>query len=118
MPKAKVTKTNKKKPDLELSVLKDIYSSLDKDKMVFAEKLIDQLLFMQATLTELQGKIKDEGAVIESTNGNGFTTYNEHPAQKSYNTMIKNYNSTIKQLLDLIPEKASSDELLDFIGGK
>lgn len=110
MARAKSTKK------LDIKCLKDIYSSLDKDKLVFAEKLIDQLLFMQETLDQLQKKIKEEGAVIESINGNGFNTYNENPAQKSYNSMIKNYNATIKQLLDLIPEKEASDELLDFIG--
>jgi hypothetical protein len=37
-----------------------------------------------------------------------------------YNTMIKNYSSIIKQLIDLLPNdsKGSGDELLDFISGR
>lgn len=35
------------------------------------------------------------------------------------NTMVKNFNATIKALADLIPNnREESDELLDFIRGK
>ena len=40
----------------------------------------------------------------------------ETPAQKTYNTMIKNYNATIKALVDLMPEgAAANDELINFV---
>lgn len=96
----------------------DIFTDIAEDRKPFVEKQCQQLAFMSNTLQELQDKVKKEGAVIESTNGNGFTTYNEHPAQKSYNTMIKNYNATIKALIDLLPkEQKDNDELLEFISG-
>ena len=44
--------------------------------------------------------------------GNGFETYSEHPAQKSYNTMIRNYNATLKQLADLAPESPKKESKL------
>ena len=99
----------------EISKYKDIFKDIPEDKKPFAEKLYNQAAFMLITLNELQKKINDEGAVIEAINGNGFKTINEHPAQKS---MIKNYNSTIKALIDLLPKsEKEGDELIDFLSG-
>lgn len=103
----------------ELKKYKEIFANIEEDKKPFAEKLYIQAAFMSATLQELQKIINTEGAVISSTNGNGFETIGEHPAQKSYNTMIRNYNGTIKHLLDLLPDgQKDNDELLEFISGK
>lgn len=102
----------------DLSKYKKIFRFLDNDKKVFAEKLYTQLAFMDCTLKELKERIETEGAVIEYTNGNGFDTISENPAQKSYNAMIKNYNIVLKTLIDLIPEKQGDDELIEFIKGR
>lgn len=104
----------------EMSKYKKIFKNISEDKKPFAEKLYSRAAFMAITLDELQEEVKRDGAVIETTNGNGFKVKAEHPAQKSYNTMIKNYNATIKSLIDMLPdgEKVKGDELLDFISGK
>lgn len=73
---------------------------------------------MAVTLQELQDRINLDGAVIDYINGNGFNTINEHPAQKSYNTLINRYTTVIKQLTDLASKdipKNERDELLEFI---
>lgn len=101
--------------EVDLKKYKKIFEKIDEDKKPFAEKLCQQAAFMGATLKELQEKIDEEGAVIVSINGNGFKTTQEHPAQKSYNTMIRNYNATIKNLLDLLPENQNEDELTAFL---
>lgn len=90
-----------------LSEYKKIFKNLDENKKVFAEKLYTEADFMFQTLQRLRKIIDNEGAVIKTVNGNGFETYTEHPAQKSYNTMIRNYNATLKQLVDLAPESSS-----------
>lgn len=100
----------------EIAKYKKIFNKIEEDRKPFAERLYNQAAFMNVTLSELQENIKTEGAVIKTINGNGFETTTEHPAQKSYNTMIKNYNATIKALIDLLPPaEKESDELLDFI---
>ena len=100
----------------ELSKYKKIYKDVDKDRKPFTEKLYNQAAFMVATLEELQYTINEEGPVITSVNGNGFETTMEHPAQKSYNTMIKNYNATIKALIDLLPNaNGGGDEFTEFL---
>jgi hypothetical protein len=45
----------------------------------------------------------------------------EHPAAKTYNTMVRNYTSVCKALFDLLPEedknKTVADELMEFVKG-
>ena len=54
-------------------------------------------------------------------NGNGFEVMQESPAQVSYNRMIKNYTSTVKQILAELPKgevnKAADgdDDLIAFL---
>lgn len=102
--------TKNKVDDLEK--YKKIFNDLDENKRVFAEKLYNEADFMFKTLHSLRKLISSEGAVIKTVNGNGFETYSEHPAQKSYNTMIRNYNATLKQLADLAPEAPKKESKL------
>lgn len=103
----------------ETSKFKKLFSGIPEDKKMFAERLYKQAAFMLATLQELQETVNEKGAVIEGVNGNGFKVVSENPAQKSYNIMIKNYNATVKLLIEMLPEgEKGTDELMDFIGGK
>lgn len=95
---------------------KKIFKNVEKDKKTFVEKLCKEAVFMELTLMELQKKIEEDGAVIETTNGNGFKVKQENPATKSYNTMIRNYNGIMKTLVEQVPEGAEADELMLFLG--
>lgn len=99
-----------------LGKYRKIFKNIDKDKKIFIEKLFTEAVFMEITLMELQEKIKEEGAVTTAKNGNGFEVTQEHPATKSYNTMIRNYNGIMKTLLENVPEDTKDDELMLFIG--
>lgn len=101
----------------EISKLKKIFSGLSETKKKLCESLIENAAFMSVTLEELQETIKAEGAIGEFTNGNGFGVLQEHPAQKTYNTMINRYASVMKQLIDMLPgdkeeEKNNAGEAL------
>ena len=53
---------------------------------------------------------------IFMNNQTGFEVKAEHPAQKSFNIMIKNYNATIKLLIDLLSEtEDEKDALMEFL---
>lgn len=93
-----------KKIKSEVNKLRRKYSHLSDEKKAIAWKLIDEIAFMGETILQLKETVNREGAVITSVNGNGFETMQEHPAQKSYNTTIKNYQSCIKQLVELLPD--------------
>lgn len=89
----------------EIERLNEIFTNISENKKTLCAKLIQNAAFMAVTLEDLQETIMDEGAVKEFTNGNGFTILQEHPAQKSYNTMINRYASVMRQLQDLLPDK-------------
>ena len=98
--------------------LNRIFKNIEINKKAVNQELIVNAAFMAVTLRRLQDQIKKEGAVITSVNGNGFETINEHPAQKSYNTMINRYTMAIKHLTEIIskePPKESRDDLLEFL---
>lgn len=108
-------KTNKK----ELAKLKRIFKNIEPNKLKTVEKLIQNAAFMSQSLDDLQEIIKEKGYTEEYQNG-----ANQYGTKKTceieiYNTMVKNYSSIIKQLIDLLPkEEAAADELLDFISGR
>nr|WP_294682477.1 hypothetical protein [uncultured Anaerotignum sp.] len=102
----------------EIDGFSEIVQAMDANHQKVAEKILQRLRFMESTLKNLERQIDEEGAVIVSKNGNGFETIGEHPAQKSYNTMIGRYNALIKTFMDLIPDGApEQDALMEFIGG-
>lgn len=92
-----------KKIKTELNKLKKLFKDLEKDKVEMANRLMQQASFMYVTLLELQEMINEEGSVDLFEQGSQ-KMIREHPAVKSYNSMIKNYSATIKQLNDLLPK--------------
>lgn len=61
-----------------LSELRKAVDSCEPAKRELGIKLLDQLEYMEDLLSEYQKKIKAEGAIIEATNGNGFTVISTH----------------------------------------
>jgi len=86
-----------------------ICENLDEDKKVIADRLCEEAAFMAVTLDKLKAEINETGATIKTKNGNGFDVVMEAPAQKSYNTMVKNYNATLKGLSAIIAETETDE---------
>lgn len=112
---AEVRKTSK-----ELNKLKRIFKDIDPSKQKIVEKLISNAAFMAESLDELQETIREKGFTEEYQNGANQFGVKKCSEVEIYNTMVKNYSSIIKQLVDLLPSEAQStgDELLAFIGGR
>lgn len=109
-----------KKKSKELKKLEKIFKDIEPSKQQTVEKLIENAAFMAESLAELQEIIREKGFVEEYHNGANQSGVKKCSEVEIYNTMIKNYSSIIKQLVDLLPNGAGSggDELLDFISGK
>lgn len=102
-----------------LAKIRKIIKLVDDNHRPIAENIFERLQFMVETLYCLEEQITDEGAVIRNINGNGFETISEHPAQKSYNTMIGRYNALVKTIIDMVPDGAKqSDEFIEFVSGR
>jgi hypothetical protein len=101
----------------ELTKLNKIYKNIEKDRKTIVDNLIQNCAFMTATLQELQENINNNGVEEVFINGRQ-EMMRESPSAKIYNQMIKNYQSAIKQLMELLPSgdpKQNEDELLSFV---
>jgi len=101
--------TKEEKIKKEIRRLKRIYKDLDGKKKQVAEGLINEAAFMKATLEELKELIDENGPIDEMPQGE-YSILREHPAVKTYNTMIQRYTTTIKQLADLLPKETPKEE--------
>lgn len=93
-----------------------MFKDLPEEQMQLVNPLIQRLAFMQITLEDMEKDIKANGT-FELTKTRP-RKLRERPVVKTYNAMIKNYNTTLKQLLDRLPtQKAeeAEDELLAFL---
>lgn len=97
--------------------LKEIIEKIPEDKKPIAQRLADELIFMQQTLADLKKQIKDGGTVERFEQGKQ-SFLRESPALKSYNTTIQRYSTLYKQLTDLLPKDEpvkNAGELYDFL---
>lgn len=103
--------TNKKKKELyesQIFKISRIFKEVDEDKKTLVDGLIEQSCFMYVQLRELNEIIEKKG-VVENFKQGKQQFYREHPATKTYNAMIKNYNLTTKQLIEHCPQKRILD---------
>lgn len=116
-----LAKLSAKKQDEEIEKIidnwNDILAEVDVTKLEAAQTLISEAAFMQVTLSELKNKIKREGATYVMKNGSQNIKV-EHPAQKSYNTMINRYTAACNNLIALLPKDerivVANDDFDDF----
>lgn len=104
----------------EMKKLKTILKQIPKDRQAIAQSLYNELVFMQKTLEVLKQQIEEEGPTAMFKQG-VQEFLREHPALKGYNTTVQRYSLLYKQLTDLLPPAAGtqqSDSLLDFIKGR
>lgn len=99
-----------KKIKKETQRLMKLFKDLPKNKHKMTEKLIDNASFMSITLDELKEDIKVYGVKETYVNGKDQYGFKESIESKTYNTMVKNYMSIIKQLNDMMPEPKKINE--------
>ncbi len=95
----KVDETSK-----ELKKLKKIFKNIPKDKKNLVEKLIETAAFMSVELKHLEDYISKYGVSEEYQNGKDQYGTKMSTEASAYNTMVKNYTSIIKQLIELLPD--------------
>lgn len=99
----------------EYGRLKELFADVPKNKQELCQGLLENAAFMKVALDDLRKVVTEEGAIKECVNGNGFTVLQEHPAQKSYNSMINRYSSVIADLAKILPESSGSSKLAAFL---
>ena len=103
---------------LDAKPIKTLIGTLPDAKKSIANGLLDKAVFMDEELSKLQKILSDKGWVEEYQNGANQCGLKKSSEADVYNAMIKNYNSTLKQISDLFPADGAageSDPLLAFI---
>ncbi len=101
----------------EQSRIKKIFKNLPKDKLEIVKKLTERAAYMLISLEEMEQKISEDGLVVTMSQGK-YEIDRAHPLLTPYNAMVKNYNTIIKQLTDLLPEtdaEVAGQALLNFV---
>lgn len=94
----------KKIKEVDLKALRDTFEKMDNDRTTLGISLLEEAEFMKKTLDDLKKKINDEGVVVSMCQG-AYSIDRANPALSQYNQLIKNYQTCIKSLLDLIPKE-------------
>lgn len=99
------------------STFNDILQKVPEDKRAIAEKLIEELSFIEKTLGRLKTQIEETGEVEHFQQGKQ-DFYRESPALKSYNTTVQRFSVMYRQLTDLMgksSEAEKSNAVYDFL---
>ena len=102
---------------IDIKQIKESFKSVDDaDVCALGLSLIAEIEFMKKTLTSLKKEINIKGVVTEMCQGK-YNISRANPAITAYNAMVKNYNSTIKQVYDLLKpsQKEMSDDFDEFL---
>ena len=105
----------------EVKRLASLFKGIEPKRAKTIKNIINRAAFMQVSLEDMEEDINTDGIIEEFTQDHVNFYERERPIVKTYNVMIKNYNSTIKQLIDMLPEKESKtvkNELLEYLKGK
>ena len=98
--------------------MKKIYKFLPKNTFLLYENLIKSAAFHAITLEELQVIINANGYSEEYQNGKNQSGLKKTPEVDTYCSYVKNYNTIIKTLNELLPKETpianDADGLLRF----
>lgn len=114
--KKKVAKEKNKsvRINFNLKIVRDTLEKMNSEKSKLGLDLLEEAVFMKSTLGKLKQRILLDGVVTDMCQGN-YSIDRANPALAQYNTLIKNYQNCIKQILELLPEGFSpGDEGDDF----
>ena len=100
-------KMDKIKP-INFKNLKNIFNEMSDDKGMPGLALIKELEFMKKTLTKLKRELDKKGVVTKMSQGS-YSIERANPALTQYNAMIKNYQSTVKLVNDLLPKDSNEN---------
>lgn len=105
----------------EIARLNNLFKDIDRNKRLTAKGLIEEAAYMKITLQELKTEIDKHGPIDEMPQGD-YSILREHPALKSYNTMVQRYTNIIDKLTSLHPKeevkKEIDDGFEDFVASK
>lgn len=93
---------------INLEKLKTTFKEMNDEKGILGLALLDEIEFQRKTLMKMRKDI-DESSLIAEYSGYKRT----NPIIAGYNAMMKNYSMLIRQVVELLPENANTEDELD-----
>lgn len=100
-----------KQYDNRLAEVKQLYADLPADKMILVTPLIENLVFIEFQLKDLQEIIKKDGFTDEYQNGNNQFGKKQSASVQSYNALVKSYNMISQRLESMMPKVSKTSKL-------
>lgn len=101
----------------EFLKLRRSFKEMEKDKKNLTDGLINRAAFMRITLEDYEKDINEKGSIEMFSQGDQKPYERARPVMQFYNTTNKNYQSIIKQLVDLLPDEKQDTTLKDIVNG-
>jgi len=92
----------------EITKLNRLFKDMDIQIKKAAQSTIENAAFMAVTLRELQDYMNENGLTCVYQNGENQFGTKKSPEVEIYNTMIKNFVSTMKAITDLLPREIAN----------
>lgn len=89
--------------EIDIKSVKDTFEELGTDKSKLGLALIEEAVFMKKTLKDLK-EVVESGGVITSMCQGKYDIERANPALSQYNMLIKNYQSCINNIVNLLPK--------------
>lgn len=96
----------------EVNRLTNFFKDIDRNRRLTAKGLIEEAAFMRITLQQLKSEIDKDGPIDEMPQGD-YSILREHPALKSYNTMVQRYTNIIDKLVNMHPKEEVKKDVDD-----
>lgn len=104
------TKEKKRRINKEIKRLSDVLREVPEETFQAADGLINRAAFMRVTLEDYEADLTENGHTEMFSQSEKTEPYErERPVARLYNSMVKNYTTTLVKLFDLIPNKANND---------
>jgi len=94
-----------------MAELTQIYSPLSAEKMSLALPLIQNAVFIEFQMRDLQDIIDDEGYIDEYQNGNNQFGKKQSAYLQAYNALVKSYNMINTRLEGMLPKTTGKSKL-------
>jgi hypothetical protein len=110
---AKATKKGRVKK--EKARLMELFKDLEPNKLQTCIALIDRAAFITVSLEDLEEQLNEIGWTEYYQNGDKQSGWKKSAAADVHISLTKNLNTTIKQLLDLVPpakQRSKLEELM------
>ena len=100
-------KTKDERIQAELERISKVFEYVPDNERTVIDALLQNCAFMKVTLEDLQTEINRDGVAESYQNGAHQSGQKENSKLKSYNRLIKNYESVTKTVMKYLPENDS-----------